>query len=488
MADSSSSSTLDQVRLSRNPRLFILFRIFLNSRFYYPIYAWLFLDFGLSLEQFATLNVAWAVSIVVLEIPSGALADQFGRRPLVIAAAVLMIIEMSIMIMMPVIDRTNFAGNPEGLNHAIRVLFVVFLINRVISGAAEAAASGADEALAYDSLPEKNRDNHWRKLTMQLMIWQSIAFMIISVIGAAAYDPVSVNMTLNWFGISANFIQAETLKFPIALTLGMSVVALFIALRMKEPPGFHSPMDKSLVRSIRESFRRTFQAGAWILKTPAALMLLLIGLSFDSIIRLYYTVGAIWLEVIGFQRFQMGYISVAGSIAGIIAALIGARLIHKHSPNFNFRLLGLLVFIGIFSLAFPVRYWSVLFLPALWISMRLLHFFLSNYLNRVTDSKNRATVLSFRGLTMNLSYGMITFLYGWQTVVLRKKHHSEGGEPTSEQGDALTHQIFTEATQWWWVYLLVLMAALAIFRKLKIGKTWNELLPPEDETAKRTSL
>lgn len=488
MADSSSNSTPDQVRLSRNPRLFILFRIFLNSRFYYPVYALLFLDFGLSLEQFAALNFAWAVSIVLLEIPSGALADQFGRRPLVITAAILMMIEMSIMIMMPVIDRSKFAGNPEELNHAVWILFVVFMINRVISGAAEAAASGADEALAYDSLPEKDRDSHWRKLTTQLMIWQSIAFIVITLIGAAAYDPVSVNMTLKWFGFPANFVQAETLKFPIALTLGMSVAALFIALRMKEPPGFHVPTDLSLAQSIRASFRRTFQAGAWILKTPAALMLLLVGLSFDSIIRLYYTVGSIWMEVIGFQRFQMGYISVAGSIAGIIAALIGARLIHKHSPNFNFRLLEILIFIGIFSLAFPIRYWSVLFLPALWISMRLLHFFLSNYLNRVTDSKNRATVLSFRGLTMNLSYGIITCFYGWQTAILRKRHHAGGGEAPDEHGDALTHQIFTDATQWWWVYLLVIIGALTIFQKFKIGKTWNELLPPEDTDDERVSL
>lgn len=476
MADSSSSISPDRIRLSRNPTLFILFRIFLNSRFYYPVYALLFLDFGLNQEQFATLNFAWALSIVLLEVPSGALADQLGRRPLVISAAVLMIIEMTVMLLMPAVKRGQFDGNPAALNSAVWVLFIVFLINRIISGAAEAAASGADEALAYDSLPEKDRDHLWTKLTTRLMKWQSIAFIIITLIGAAVYDPISVNMTLNCLGFSSHLTQSDTLKFPIILTLGMALAALFTALRMKEPPGFQPSRDPSIILSIRRSFRRTFRAGAWILKTPAALMLLLVGLCFDSIIRLYYTVGSIWIEVIGFHRFQMGYISVAGSIAGIIASVIGERLMRKHSPNFNFRILSILVFIGVFSLAFPIRYWSVLFLPALWISMRLLHFFLSNYLNRVTSAENRATVLSFRGMTMNLAYGILTWLYGWQTIFLRKKYGAAGAGKTPARGEDLVHLIFTNATRWWWVYLLVVLLAMALFHRFKIRKSWNELL------------
>ena len=35
-----------------NIRLFIAFRIFFNSRFYYPVFTILFLDYGLSIEQF----------------------------------------------------------------------------------------------------------------------------------------------------------------------------------------------------------------------------------------------------------------------------------------------------------------------------------------------------------------------------------------------------------------------------------------------------
>jgi MFS family permease len=69
-----------------NVRLFLAFRLLFNCRFYYPVYTILFLDLGLSLGEFAALNVIWALTIVLLEVPSGALADRFGRRPLVVAA------------------------------------------------------------------------------------------------------------------------------------------------------------------------------------------------------------------------------------------------------------------------------------------------------------------------------------------------------------------------------------------------------------------
>ena len=71
--------------------------MFFNARFYYPVFTVLFLDFGLTLEQFALLNVVWAGTIVVLEVPSGALADTLGRRKLLVSAGVLMVVEMALL-------------------------------------------------------------------------------------------------------------------------------------------------------------------------------------------------------------------------------------------------------------------------------------------------------------------------------------------------------------------------------------------------------
>ena len=66
----------------------------------------------------------------------GALADTIGRKRLIVIAALCMVIEMLALLIAPM----------HGGCH-----FFLFALNRIISGVAEAAVSGADEALAYDS-------------------------------------------------------------------------------------------------------------------------------------------------------------------------------------------------------------------------------------------------------------------------------------------------------------------------------------------------
>src|ERR1700757_2115990 len=104
----------------RNWRRFVLFRVLFNSRFYYPVLAVFFLDLGLTATQYTLLNFAWALAIVAVDLPAGVLADRIGRRPLVVAAAGSMVVEMSLLC---------FAPRQGGT-----VLFLCCLANRLLSG------------------------------------------------------------------------------------------------------------------------------------------------------------------------------------------------------------------------------------------------------------------------------------------------------------------------------------------------------------------
>ena len=54
---------------------------------YYPLYALLFLDTGLSTTQISVLFGIWSVTGFVCEVPSGALADRWSRRGVVVLAS-----------------------------------------------------------------------------------------------------------------------------------------------------------------------------------------------------------------------------------------------------------------------------------------------------------------------------------------------------------------------------------------------------------------
>ncbi|MEM7601437.1 MAG: MFS transporter, partial [Verrucomicrobiota bacterium] len=207
--------------MDRNIPLFIAFRLLFNARFYYPIFAVIQLDYGLSMSQFAILNAIWAVSIVLLEVPSGAMADRIGRKRMVVLASALMVLEMVVIAFVPF-------GN-------VTLVFWAWVINRILSGAAEAAASGADEALAYDSIPQEEQKARWPKVLSRLMTLSSMAFIVAMLVGSAVYDPNLVNKALTWIGSELSVDKETVIRFPIYLTLMTGIAALIVSFFMKEP-------------------------------------------------------------------------------------------------------------------------------------------------------------------------------------------------------------------------------------------------------------
>ena len=67
-------------------------------------------------------------------------------------------------------------------------VFWLFALNRIISGVAEAAVSGADEALAYDSLKANGREKEWGTVLEKAQRFTSLAFFFAMMTGSAFYD------------------------------------------------------------------------------------------------------------------------------------------------------------------------------------------------------------------------------------------------------------------------------------------------------------
>lgn len=433
--------------LPANARLFVWFRVLFNCRFYYPVFTVLFLDLGLTLAEFAALNVIWAATIVIFEVPSGALADQFGRRRLVVIAGWLMAAEMAVLCLMP-----------AGHHDAVLALFV---LNRVLSGAAEACASGADEALAYDSLPEGQREQLWRRVMARLSRAMAVGFVISSISGGILYDQAGVSAlfeALGWHGAG----RGLTMKVPLALNFLTAVACLLMALAMKEPPAVASLRGGSWRHEARLSLKRMADTARWIWQTPAALSLLLFGIVFDSIIRLFLTVSSNFYRLVGIHEVWYGVIGTVGSLLALATAGLMERMSGRHGAAHNFAWLAAVVFLGLCALAHPQPGWlGIALIMPLTLSIRFLHFFLSHYLNAVVSSERRATALSFRGLSINLAYGILTLLFGLQCKVFEKWL----ALPASDL------RVFAATLTWWpWWFAATLLISM-LFLRLRFPPT-----------------
>ena len=413
--------------LSQNPRRFIIFTIFFTARAYYPVLAILFIDLGLTLDQFVFLNLIWAATIFLFEVPSGALADTIGRRSLLIAASVLMLIEMVCLLVAPLNGGTT--------------LFALCVINRVCSGLSEACASGADEALAYDSLPTDQRAVAWDRLLGSAMRWRSAGFVVSMIVGGVLYDPQMVNALLP----ASHHLSTELVhRLPVALVLCQALVCLFITLRMIEP------IHMSAGASVGHVVKLTLNTAYWVVTHTRILVVVLIGVAVDSIVRNFATINSSYFRLIELPEWSFGFLGAATGVLLWFVPGIAQRLNTRFSLFANLAFIAVATLVGLLAL---VPFWPVYgVVPAMFLMtmMGFLGFTLSRVLNEEAESSQRATVLSVKGLLFNLGYGIFSLVFS------SLLNHF----PKQPAGAALHHALY-----WQVIYFAVVITLLLLWAR-----------------------
>ena len=428
-----------------NVRLFIIFRVLFNARFYYPVFSILFLDFGITLSQFALLNVIWAATIVLCEVPSGALADSIGRRKLLVFAGALMVIEIALWAFVPL-------GN-------MTLLFWVFVANRILSGMAEAAASGADEALAYDSLKKEGDEKDWGKVLEKQIQFQSIGFVIALTMGGMLYDPDLLQKVADLFGLSWDITREMTMRLPLYFTLGTAILTFLTVLQMHEVEDDRHRSLQIDRESVKNAFSLVWKAGRWIFSTPFVLVLMLFGLLCDSTMRMLITMISQYYRLIEIPEYLFGVFGSLWALLGFVVPGLARRLTEKRTPLFNLMLTSLSILLGLIGICFVIPWIGLLPSLLLFANMYAVNFFLSHYLNQATSSEQRATVLSFKGLFLNLGYGGIGILYALLLAFLRKQTQLDIPGITDT---LLVNQVFIDSLPWFVGYFMLPMIVLLI--------------------------
>lgn len=390
--------TFKEILQIRNVRYFLMFRSSYFARFYYPVFTLLYLDYGLTLSQFAMLNVVWAVTIVLAEVPSGAFADTLGRKKLVVLSSIVMFVEIAMIAVVP-------TGNPN-------LVFIIFLVNRILSGLAMALASGADEALAYDTLKEQGKEEMWpRVLQIQLRVASSVG-IFVTLIGAAMYD---VNFMANIFqtlGLAEPESTKDLMRIPVYATLFVAMIAIYSAINMREEKKV-LPSNQTKLATTIASLKLTADTGKWVFSTPYVLFILLYYSLFEHTSRMFLTMNSQYYLAIDIPIIYFGFIGAGISVFKIILAGQSRRLAERMDPKKFITVMGLVTMATYYWISLGWSIYGVI--PALMLIFIIMtmNIFISYHLNKKTKSHNRATVLSFKGLMFNLGYGLIGILYAY---------------------------------------------------------------------------
>lgn len=439
-----------------NIKLFLLFRVLFNARFYYPVFTILFLDYGLTLEQFALLNTVWAFTIVLAEVPLGVVADLIGRKRLLVGTTLLMITELALIAFVPL-------GNGT-------LIFSAFLMNRILSGLAEAMASGADEAMAYDTLVEAGIREEWSRVLDLQMRCQNFGYIFAMTIGAVVYDPGMVNRFLHLFGYTGILSQQVTMRFPIYLTLLLAILAWMTTMRMRDPQVvFNQEQGKSAQLSIMEMTRQTMAAGSWIIRTPMALAIILFAMTFDHTLRMIVTMTSQYYRLINLPEASFGLLGSGVAVIGLLVPRIARGMTERFSLAKNLFVLFLLALGTLFILPLFIPYYGFIPMMFVFVGMMMTSFFTSYYLNELTASEQRATVLSFKGLAFNAAYGLIGIFYAVLIQQLRDSQSSQHPQWTTE---VVENTAFKISMGWfpWYMIVVLLLVALICLPRLRAGK------------------
>jgi len=217
------------------------------------------------------------------------------------------------------------------------------------------------------------------------MRWNSLAFVAALALGALVYDAATLRAALNWLGWDVSLDSQTTMRFPLYLTLVTALGAWWTASGMTEPGGRPARVGGTLA-SILAASRLTLDAGRWILATPLALAVILGGMLFDHLCRLFVTLNSTYLRLIGLPDASFGLIGAGISLLGLAVARL-APVLDRRPPRFNFALLTLLCLLGLAGatlvLPFGLGLLPVVLLHA---AMLLTGYLVSYYLNAITDS------------------------------------------------------------------------------------------------------
>lgn len=329
---------------------------------------------GMSLVEIGVIEAIFHITGLIFELPTGVIADIYGRKFSVILGRVLNVISFILII--------------------ISNSFIGIAIGFILSAAAMNLNSGAAEALVYDTLKINGEEDKYNEIFGRLSFIMSIAQGIAILLGGVLGE--------------VNFLYAYILGLII------QIVALISSFFFKEPPlnknKLYEKEENKLVSQLKISIKV-------LMERRNVLYLMLISAFIGSIGTSIFFYGQKYFEDLGYSKVVIAIIyTVILVIEGI-----SSKYAYKVEKVFNTKVILIIIIalntVSFFILGILVRL-SILAFIIMSISNGISYTIFSNYINSRIPSEYRATILSVDSLIFSMFMIVIFPVFGIVAEIL----------------------------------------------------------------------
>lgn len=320
-----------------------------------PVFVPFFVNWGgLSYAKAFFLEGWFMMCMVLLEVPTGAVADKISRKfSIFLGFAIL------------TLGTLAFAVTPN---------FWLFLLGESLWGLGVTFISGATEALLFDSLKAMGAAKKSKGFFLNMKSMELTAIAIVSPIGG--------------------YLAGINLRLPMLASAFFLMLGAFLALFLKEPP---MRREKGYSGLIRGSFRHLFQNKPLLIM---ALDFVLIG----AFLNLSFWLWQAAMMNAGLSLYYFGIVAAIIMVFSLIV-IMRAQMLEKHFGakrllRLTTALPGLMYIICGLTLYVPIIVGAMCIISA---AFHIREPFFNHYMNQLIPSKKRATVLSVVSMMSSVS-------------------------------------------------------------------------------------